>query len=95
MQAIQLPLALGSQPGADDPDAAFVRLRVDHDHDPAVDRADCDEAILPLGMIGVEDLEVIDPGLEEPPRLREGQTVLSLVAAVLRGVPLELDGARA
>ena len=41
-------------------------------------------------MIGVEDLEVVDPGLEEPPRLCEGQTVLPLVAAVLRGVPLEL-----
>jgi hypothetical protein len=41
-------------------------------------------------MLRIEDLEIVDTRLEEPLGLREGQTVLSLVADVLRGIPLEL-----
>jgi hypothetical protein len=42
-------------------------------------------------MLAVEDLEIVDAGLEEPPSLLERQTVLSLVAEVLLIVPLELQ----
>jgi hypothetical protein len=41
-------------------------------------------------MLCVEDLEVVDARLEERLGFREGQTVLPLVAPVLRRVPLEL-----
>jgi hypothetical protein len=90
MRAIQCLLALGGHSGANDPDEIFFPLRVDNDDDAAIDRADGDEAILELRMFGVEDLEEVGSGLEEPPGLPERQTVLSLVPEVLRFVPLEV-----
>ena len=38
------------------------------------------------------DLEMVGARLEELPRFREGQAVLSLVAVVLGVVPLEVHG---
>jgi hypothetical protein len=76
--------------GTDDPTAAFLRFRVDDDHDPAIDRTDREDPILELGVRRIEDLEVVDAGLEEPLGLGEGDAMLPPVAAGLRGVPLEL-----
>ena len=42
------------------------------------------------GVVGIEDFEIVDAGFEEPLGLVEGQAVLPPVAAILRGVPLEL-----
>jgi hypothetical protein len=42
-------------------------------------------------VLGIEDLEIADAGFEKPLGLVEGQAVLPPVAAILRGVPLELQ----
>ena len=68
-------LAPACEPGADDPHPALLRLGVDDDTEPAVDRADRDESVLGLGMVHVEDLEVLDARFEELPRLCERQAV--------------------
>lgn len=90
MRAVQNLLAIVGQSGAKDSDSAFISFRVDNDHDPAIDWPDGDEPVLKLRMLRVEDLEIVDTRLEESPGLREGQTVLSLIAEVLRRIPLEL-----
>ena len=82
-------LAFGGPPGAHDADETFFSFRVDDDHETSIDRADCDEAVLELGVLRVEDLEIVGTRLEEPLGLPERQPVLSLVAAVLGIVPLE------
>jgi hypothetical protein len=43
----------------------------------------------------VEDLEIVCARLEEPPSLRERQTVLALITEILSIVPLELHIGRA
>lgn len=82
---------LRRKPGADDPHALLLWLRVDHDDDPALDRTDCDEAILPVGMVRAEDLEVVDARFEELLRLAERKAVPAPAAAVFRRVPIESD----
>ena len=47
---------------ADDPDRVFVSLRPRDDNDPVSYRADRDEAIFLLGMLLIEDLEVLYGG---------------------------------
>jgi hypothetical protein len=89
VRAIKIPLALGGRSGSDDPDSALLWFRVDDDHDPAIDRTNRDEAVLGLRMRGIEDLEIVDAGFEEPPGVCEGQAVLAPVAAILRRIPLE------
>ena len=42
-------------------------------------------------MVSVEDLENLDFGLEEAQSLGESETALSLVADVLRIIPLEVQ----
>ena len=59
---------------------------------PAIDWADGDEAVFEFGMLCVEDLEIVGTRLEESLSLRERQTVVLLVAEVLRIVPLEVHG---
>jgi len=49
--------------------------------------ADGDEAILLVGMILVEQLEVVDAGTEELACLFQRETMLLLVSKVLRTVP--------
>lgn len=71
MRAIQRLLALVGYSGANDPGEFFFPFRVDNDDDAALDRADGDEAILELRMLGVEDLEEVGSRLEEPPSLCE------------------------
>jgi hypothetical protein len=90
VRAVQHLLAVVGKSGAKDSDSAFFSFRVDDDHEPAIDRPDGEEPIFEFRMPLVEDLEIVDPGLEEPLGLREGQTVLSPVAPVLRRIPLEL-----
>jgi hypothetical protein len=93
VRAVQNLLAIVGQSGAKDSDSAFFAFRVDHDHEPAFDWPDGEEPIFEFRMLRVENLEIVDTRLEEPPDLREGQTVLSLVAEVLGRIPLELhDG---
>ena len=94
MRAVQTLLALVGQPGANDSDEVFLSFRVDDDHEPAIDRTDRDEAVFGFRMVCVEDLEIVGAGLEEPLSLRERQTVLLLVAEVLRIVPLEVHKIR-
>ena len=48
------------------------------------------KAVFELRMLCIEDLQVVRAGLEELLRLPERQTVLSLIAEVLRIVPLEV-----
>ena len=90
MRAVQTLLALVGQPGANDSDEVFFSFRVDDNHEPTIDGADSDETIFEFGMLCVEDLEIVGARLEEPLRLRERQTVLALVAEILRIVPLEV-----
>jgi len=90
VQAVQSPLALGGQSGSDDPDQAVLWLREPDDDEPATDGPDRDESVLGFRVFRVEELEVVDAGFEEPPRLRERQPVLPLVEDVFGIVPLEV-----
>ena len=94
MRAVQILLAIGGRPGANDPESAFLWFRLDDDHAPAIDGADRDEPVLALRMLRVEDLEVVDARLEERLGFPEGESVLPSVAPVLRRVPLELHSGR-
>ena len=82
-------LACVGPTGADDSNDVFVALGVDYDHDSPLDGTDRDEAILGVGVFGVEDLQVVDTGFEEPSSLPERDAVLLLVEQVLGIVPLE------
>jgi len=53
-------LACVGPTGANDPNDVFVAFGVDDDHESPLDRADRDEAILEVGVLDVEDLQVID-----------------------------------
>jgi hypothetical protein len=90
VRAVQNLLAFVGHSGAKDSDSAFFTFRVDDDHEPAIDGPDGEEPIFEFRMLRIEDLEIVDTRLEEPLGLREGQTVLSLVADVLRRIPLKL-----
>jgi hypothetical protein len=92
MRAEQSLLALVGQPGANDSGDVFFWFRVDDDPEPAIDWADCDEAVFRFRVLCVEDLEMIGARLEEPLSLCEREPVLSPVAEVLRVVPLEGRG---
>jgi hypothetical protein len=83
--------ALAGRPGANDPDQAFFWFRVDDDHDPAIDRTDRDEAVFGFRVLRVEYIQVVGTGFEEPSSLGKRQSVLLLIAEVLRIVPFELD----
>jgi hypothetical protein len=43
-------------------------------------------------MLLVEDLEIVDLGLEKPLRFRKRHPVLALVAEILGFVPVEVHG---
>ena len=90
VRAVQGLLEFGGHPGANDSDYLFFSFRVDDNHESAIDRADGDEAVLEVGMLCVEDLEIVGARLEEPLSLRERQTVLALVADVFLIVSLEV-----
>jgi hypothetical protein len=75
---------------ANDSDDLFFSLRLDDNHESAINRADGDEAVFEVGMLRVEDLELVSARFEEPPSLRERQTVLFLIAEVLCIVPLDV-----
>ena len=83
-------LALAGQPGANDSDEVSFSFRVDDNHKSAIDWTDGDETVFEFRMLCVEDLEIVGARLEEPLSLRERQTVLALVAEVLRIVPVEV-----
>lgn len=57
MRVVQGLLTLARQPRVDDSDQIFIPLRVDDDHEPAIDGADRDEAVFHIRMLSVEDLE--------------------------------------
>jgi hypothetical protein len=52
-----------------------------------VDRSDRNEAVLEIGMLRIEDLEIVDTRLEEPSGLPEREPVFSLVGVI---IPFEL-----
>ena len=64
-------LAFGGRPGANDADETFFSFRVDDDHETSVDRADGDETVFELGVLRVEEFEIVGTRLEEPLGLRE------------------------
>src|SRR4029450_6311130 len=68
------------QPGSNDSNEILFWLCVDDHNDSAADGPNGDEAVLRVGVIGVEDLQMISLGLEEPLSFCEGNSVLSLVA---------------
>ena len=72
----------------------LLRLDVYDDYEPAVDWADRDESVLGLGMVLVEDLQILSTRFEELARLSERQAVLLLVAEILLVVPLEIHEPR-
>jgi hypothetical protein len=82
-------LACVGPTGANDSNDFFVALGVDDDHESPLDGADRDEAILEVGVLDVEGLQVIDTRFEEPTSLPERDAVLLLVEQVLGIVPLE------
>ena len=53
-------LAPGSPAGADNTDQVVVLLGKDDESEPAPDRSDGEEAVLGVGVLVVEDLEVVD-----------------------------------
>ena len=64
------PLLTASGPTcADDANSVFITLGPDHEHESALDRADGDEPVLEIGMVLVEDLEIVDAGREKYTRL--------------------------
>ena len=66
-----------------------------YDHEQSTpDGADCDETVFEIGMIAVENLQIVDIGFEEPACLFEGHTVLLLSDEVLLVVPLEVHRER-
>ena len=71
MRAVQTPLALVGQPGANDSDDVFFSFCVNDDHEPAIDWTDGNEAVFEFRMLWVEDLEIVGARLEEPLSLRE------------------------
>jgi len=75
---------------ANDADDVLLTLRVDDDHDPSLDRPDRDESILELGMICIEDLEIVRLGAQKRCSLCKGDSVLGLVYGALVFVPFEL-----
>jgi hypothetical protein len=52
-------------------ESTFLPFRVNDSHDTAIDRTDRQEAVLEFRVRCVEDLEVVDAGLEESLGLRE------------------------
>lgn len=89
MLAVTFPLPFCREAGSYDADKVIFTLRVNHNRNSAIDFANCDESILGIRVSGVKDLQVILATLEELRSLRERQTMLFLVAAVLGVVLLE------
>jgi hypothetical protein len=78
----------GGAPRADDPNDVILALRPDDGDDTRLDAPDREKSLLVIGMVVVEDLEMV-VSVEERASVLEGETVLLLVRAVLRLVPLE------
>jgi hypothetical protein len=90
VRAVQNLLAFVGHSGAKDSDSAFFSFRVDDNHEPAIYGPNGEKSIFEFRMLRIEDLEIVDTRLEEPLGLHEGQTMFTLVADVLRRIPLEL-----
>ena len=75
---------------ADDADRIVVTLGPHHQDEAASDRADGDESVLRLGMLVIEDLEIIDTGCEELTRFAKPDAMLLSIREVLAVIPLHL-----
>jgi len=75
--------------GTDDPTSLFVHRCPDHDDQAATDEPDGDKPVLDLGVILVEDFQIV-VGTEDVLGLIERDAVFSLVRAILGLVPQEL-----
>jgi hypothetical protein len=60
VQAVQGLLAVVGATGADDSNDVFLSLREDDANEPAFDGTDRDEAIFQVGMLDVEDLQIVE-----------------------------------
>ncbi len=74
----------------DDSNLVILAFGPDNDDYAASNRANCDEAVLELGMRFVKDFEDLCSTLEELPTLLKGNAMLPEVGTILRFVPTSL-----
>ena len=60
VRAVHGLLAVVGPTGTDDSNDVFLSLRVDDHDEPAFDGTDRDEAIFEVGVLAVEDLQMVD-----------------------------------
>lgn len=75
--------------GADDSGDVVFELCVDDQNQSTINRSNCDETILEVGMVVIEYFDVVDAGIEELPSFLERDPVLVLVDNVLGFIPLD------
>ena len=90
---IQTLLASCRQTCANDADGILVTLCPHHDNNAARDRADRNEAILLVGMVFVEDFEVVRPAKQQSACFFKGDAVFLLVREVLAASQVTLTTA--
>jgi len=76
-------LASGRPARRDDPHDVAVTFGPDNHDQPAPNRSDRDEAILDVGMVVIEVLEIVDTRAEQLTGLLEGDAVVFLVGKIL------------
>ena len=81
--------SLRCKPGADNPNAIFLSVRIDHHYDPAGNGSDADESVFSVGMSWVKDFQMAFARFQELPRFGELQTMLRLVASTFGLIPFD------
>jgi hypothetical protein len=89
MRLKALTLFFGGHACAQKPKDVFVTLGIDYDNQAPLDRPNCYEPILFVGVLLVVDLQILNAAPEQLSGFLKGQAVLGSIGPVFPGVPYE------